>query len=279
MAISGKTELANLIPELWSPDFYDELRKNLIIAPVFERVYEGVIANIGDTVRVNQINKGSAEILTDDKQEFASQTASISQFTIEVTKRAVSSYEITDLAQLQSQAFENMLRETMVYELQEKIENDVIAALLPSTSAPDHDIAPASAGDLAAADVAGMRTLFSKQAVPVNNRFLFLDPQYYGDVIQKTAFSSSDFIPAGSPASSGAISSPLYGFTVAESQNLSADVGYAVHPSALQMVMQQGLRIKLSDLHAQNKFGFLISADIVYGFKLFDNKRIIKISG
>ena len=52
----------------------------------------------------------------------------------------------------------------------------------------------------------------------------------------------------------------------------------AVHPSALQMVMQQSMRIKISDMHSQNKFGFKMSADIVYGFSLFDNTRIVKIS-
>jgi hypothetical protein len=69
------------------------------------------------------------------------------------------------------------------------------------------------------------------------------------------------------------------GFQIMEHNLLDADVGYAVHPSALQLVMQQDVRIKLSDLHSQNKYGYLLSADFVYGFTLADNKRIVKISG
>jgi len=277
--VSGKTELDNLIPEIWATNMYDELRNQLIFGNIFSRDYEGSIRQMGDTVKVNQIVAPDGEVLTNDKDVFNSETMVVNQFSVVVNSRAVASFEFTDLAQLQSQSFEREAQEALVYAVQKQIETQIIAALLPSTTAPDHTIAPVSAGDLDASDVAGLRTLLSLQKVPKTNRHLLVDPQYFGDLIQKTNFISSDFIPAGSPVSSGELNSPLYGFRVAEHDLLGADIGYAVHASALQMVMQQGMRIKISDLHAQSKFGFKMSADIVFGLSLFDNKRIIEISG
>jgi hypothetical protein len=276
--VNGTVDLANLIPEIWSPLMYNELRSKLILADIFNRDYEGSLTQMGDIVRVNQINAPTGEILTSDKDTFSTEAMTVTQDTITVNKRASASFEFTSLAQLQSQAFERDAQEALVYAIRKQLEDTIIAALVPSTSSPDHDIAPASASDLAAADVAGMRTLLSTAKVPIQDRYLVLAPSYYGDIIQKTTVASRDFIPAGAPSSTGLISEPLFGFTVAEHDGLSADVGYAVHKSALSLVMQQGIRIKISDQHPNQRYGYILSADMVFGLSLFDNKRIVKIS-
>lgn len=92
-AVSGKTELDYLIPEIWATDMYAELRNQLVIADKFERRYEGEIRNLGDTVRVQQIAAPTGEILTDDKQTFASEVMSVNQFVITVNKRASAAFE------------------------------------------------------------------------------------------------------------------------------------------------------------------------------------------
>lgn len=275
---SGVSELAFRIPELWAQDLYDELRNQLLFANVFSRQYEGVIRNMGDVVRVQQLSAPEGQVLSSDKDVFDAEQMVWSDFTVTVNQRAVASFEITDTAMLQSMEFQTQAQAALVYAIRRKLESAVIAALIPSAASPDHQIAPASASDLAAVDVASMRTLLSQAKVPPTGRVLLLDPAYFGDLLTKTTFTSSDFVP-GSPVSAAAFSSPLYGFTIVESDMLAADIGYAVHPSALQLVLQQDVRIKVSDLHNQRKFGMLISADILYGLSLFDNKRIVKISG
>lgn len=278
MSVTGTIENANLIAEFWASEFYPELRANLPKANFFSRDYEGEL-RLGDIIRVNQINKATGEIITDDKQEYNTETMSSTQYTITVDKRASAAFEFTDLAQLQSNDFRDAARDALVYGVTKQIEDTVAAALVPSTSSPDHDIAPASASDLASADVGNMRQLLSSQSVPVANRALFLAPSYYSDLLNKTQVTSSDFIPAGSPTATGAITFPVFGFTVVEDQSLSADVGYGAHRSALQIVMQQGLRMKVSDLHSNKKYGYVMSADMVFGLTLFDNTRLVKISG
>jgi hypothetical protein len=277
MGVNGVTELNYLIPEIWSPVMYAELRNSIMFANLFSRQYEGAIKSVGDTVKVQQIVAPAAEILTDDKNQFASSTMQINQISIVANKRASAAFEFTDLAQLQSLEFQSEAQQALVYSIRKKMEQDIIAALIPSASAPDHQIAPAAASALAAVDLATLRTLLSAALVPVEGRALLLAPSYYGDLMTSTQIMSRDFT-AGNNSQSGVVDS-FMGFQVMEHNLLDADVGFAVHPSALQLVMQQDVRVKISDLHSQNKYGYLLSADFVYGFTLADNKRIVKISG
>ncbi len=277
MGVNGVTELNYLIPEIWSPVMYAELRNSVMFANLFSRQYEGSIKSVGDTVKIQQIVAPAAEILTDDKSQFASSTMQINQFSIVANKRASAAFEFTDLAQLQSLEFQGEAQQSLVYAIRKKMEQDIIASLIPSASAPDHQIAPAAASALAAVDLATLRTLLSTALVPVENRALLLAPSYYGDLMTSTQIMSRDFT-AGNNSQSGVVDS-FMGFQVMEHNLLDADVGFAVHPSALQLVMQQEVRVKISDLHSQNKYGYLLSADFVYGFTLADNKRIVKISG
>jgi hypothetical protein len=278
MSANGTTELANLIPEIWSSTMYDELRNTIAFANIFSRQYEGEIRQVGDTVKVQTIIAPEGEILTDDKTQFASSTMQVNQFSIVANKRATAAFEFTDLAQLQSLSFQQEAQAALVYAIRLKMENDIISGLLPSSSSPDHVISPAAASDLAAVDLGTIRTLLSTAKVPLAGRAFLAAPSYYGDLLGKTQLTSADFVNAGNSAQSGVISN-FMGFTIMEHNLLAADVGYAVHPSALQLVMQQEIRVKISDLHSQNKYGYLLSADMVYGYTLADNKRIVKISG
>lgn len=278
MGVNGKTELDYMIPEIWSAKMYQELRNDVMFANIFSREYEGSISSFGDTVNVQQIVAPTGEIITDDKAQFNSSTMQVNRIAITANKRASAAFEFTDLAQLQSMSFQAEAQEALVYAIRLKLESDIIAALVPSASNPDHQISPASASDLAAADLGSIRTLLSTAKVPVSNRSLLLSPSYYGDLLSKTQVTSSDFVAGGNSAQAGVLSQ-FMGFQIMEHNLLGTDIGYAVHPSAMLLVMQQDIRIKISDLHSQNKYGYLLSADMVYGFTLADNKRIVKISG
>lgn len=277
MSALGTTDLANRIPEMWAPRMYAELRNKIAFLNYFSREYEGVIRTVGDTVKIQQLVAPSAEILTNDKAQFNTLPVTISNIDIVANKRAVAAVEVTDMAMLQSLDFQEELQNSLVFAVRKKIEQDIIAGLIPSASSPDHQVAPAAASALAAVDLATLRTLLSTALVPTEQRALFLAPSYYGDLMVSTQVMSRDFT-AGNNSNSGVIDS-FMGFMIAEHDLLDADVGFACHPSALQLVIQKEMTIKISDLHSQQKFGALISADVVYGWTLADNKRLAKISG
>ncbi len=276
---SGKTELQNLIPTVWSSQMYDELRQSLMLGSFFDRDYEGEIRSMGDTVKVNQINAATGELLefgVDNTLDINSEALAITQKEVKADRLATASYLVEDLAQLQSMEFQADARESLVFAVQKQIETYIESLIVPDLT---HQVAPTVASDLNVGDVANMRRLLSKAKVPVAGRTLFLDVDYHSDIIQKSTFASSDFVPAGSPTATGEFSSPIYGFSVREHNGLAADVGYAAHPSAMAHVMQKELTIKLSDMHPAGKRGWLLTAEIFFGAALFDNLRVVKITG
>jgi Phage capsid protein len=275
---NGITELTELIPVITSAKIYEELRNDVSsFANFFAKDYEGDISAKGQVVKINTIVAPEGEILADDKAQFSPSELQISQQSLTVDQIAVASVEITDLAQMQSLDFQNDLSQALAYAIRKKMEAAILAALLPSTSAPDHDVAPAAASALAAIDFGTARTLLSTALVPVTDRKAFLAPSYYGDILNSTNVVSADFV-SGNSAQSG-VASKFMGFEISEHNLLSADVAYFAHKSALNIAMQKGVTVKVSDLHVQRKLGYLVSAHMIYGLKLCDNKRLVKISG
>lgn len=274
---TGHTELANLIPTMWSSQMYDELRASLQFGNFFNREYESEISQAGDTVKVNQVEKATGELLqlgVDNTLDINSEAMVVNQREVKADRVATASFQIEKLAALQSLEFQAQAREALVYAVAKQMDDYIESLLIPDAA---HVINPAVALDMGVSDVAALRKVLSKASVPKTGRKLFLDVEYYSNIIQKTQFASSDFVAAGSPTSTGELGSPLYGFTVSENDKIASNIGYACHPSAVAHVMQKSLDIKLSDQHPAGKRGWLLTAEIVFGAKLFDNKRIAKI--
>lgn len=276
MFVNGKSDdLANLIPTAWSPLIYSELRNKIAYLNLFSRDYEGDIKNKGDTVKVNQILAPNGEILTDDKAQFNPEELNIDQYSIVADRRAVASFEITDMAKLQSLDFQMEVMNALTYSIQKQMEVDIQSIMVPSAAAPDHALAAyQDATSFKIADVIALRTLLSAAKVGPE-RYLALSPTLYGALMQQSLVVSSDYgsindLMAGEVRKVG-------GFNVFEHDLETGNTARAFHPSAIQLVMQTGVNVQVSNLHSQKKFGYLVSADIVYGRKLADAKRLAEL--
>lgn len=279
MAVSGISELTAIIPELWAPKFYQNLKKNLPMANFFNREYVGEIKNVGDTVNINTFANPTAETITDDKQEFNTEALSVSQTQLTVTRRFSAAYEISDLGKLQSQDFENEIINNMSYAVAKAIETYVESLIDSSASSPDHQIATDTASTFVLADVREMGELLSTQGVPMSERALFLDSSCYWQLLADSSVSSRDYTPGG-PVVSGYLGFPVMGFDVMEANNISTQYkSYAAHKSALAFVMQQGVRIQISNQHSSRKYGYIISADVVAdGVQLDDARSVTMVT-
>ena len=102
-------------------------------------------------------------------------------------------------------------------------------------------------------------------------------PSYYGDILDDTTLASADYGAADRPIIQGQVALPRMGFNILEDNSLSNDTAYAFIPSFMMGAMGTP-RFKISDLHAQKKFGFVLSVDMVLGVKQYDNKRVISIA-
>lgn len=277
MFVNGKADdLANLIPTAWSPLIYSELRNKIAYLNLFSRAYEGEIKQKGDTVKVNQILAPGGEILTDDKAQFNPEELNIDQFSIVADRRAVASFEITDMAKLQSLDFQMEIMNALTYAIQKQMEVDIQSIMIPSAAAPDHALAALIGASFDVADVVALRTLLSTAKVPFDeNMYLALSPTAYGSLMQKNQVISSDF-GSVNDLMAGEVRK-IAGFKVFEHNLEAVTTARAFHTSAVQLVMQTGVNVQVSNLHAQKKFGYVVSADIVYGRKLADNKRLAEL--
>jgi hypothetical protein len=143
----------------------------------------------------------------------------------------------------------------------------------PSTSAPDHLVSGVT--DLNAAQISALRVLAGQAKWPKNKPwYALLDPQYYADVMDDTTLSSSLYGATDAAMVAGQLTLQRFGFSMLEDNSRSADYGLFFHPDFLHMVSQTEVQVKVSDLHSQKKFGYLLSVDLIFGAALGINGNV-----
>lgn len=275
--MTAASNLSTLVPEVWSQRFYDVLLAKLPFNGSIERQYEGEISDLGDIVNINTIPEFSeADVLAEGARNNADAVTSTKQ-QLTINKRIVKDFIVTKRAMLQSIPFMDKLRELAVYSIMKKMHSLIIADIAPSTSAPDHDIAYDSGTTLALADIQEAKELLDTQDVSDSMRKAVLAPAQYNDLFSITGFTSRDFIPAGSPVTSGAISTPVLGFEVDWTSELT-DICYFFHPSFMTMAIQDQLNIQVYDQGVDGSRQNRVNVDLLFGLKQLDNKRVVKLS-
>ncbi len=277
MSVTTLAEVTDQIQKYWSPLFTKQLRENLLLGSLVNKQYEGAIARMGDTVRVSQVNAPSGQLLTigTDADSFSTEAVSTSKVDLVVDKRAVAAYEFQDLVDLQSQISQNNpeVMESLRFAVAKQINDYLYTLVSPSTSAPDHSISGVT--DFNASQLSAARILAAQAKWrPEPGWYALLDPQYYGDVLNAATLTSSDYGAADAPVISGQVGLKRFGFNIFEDNSRSADFGLLFHPDFMHMVMQQAVQVKISDLHAQKKFGVVMSIDLVFGAKLGINGNV-----
>ena len=271
MAVSDLAAVENQIQKYWSPIFTKQLRESLLLGSLVSKEYQGSIARQGDTVRVSQVNAPVGQLLTvgTDADTFASEAISTLFVDIKADKRAVAAYEFADLVDLQSQISQNnpAVLEALRFALAKQVNNYLYSLVAPSTSAPDHLISGIT--DFNAAQLAAARTLAAQALWPMAPGWYCLaDPVYYGDLLNAITLTSSEYGATDAPVVSGQVALKRFGYNILEDNSRSVDQALLFHPDFMDMVMQQEVQVKISDLHAQKKFGFVMSVDMVFGAKL-----------
>lgn len=277
MSVTTLAEVANQIQKYWSPLFTKQLRESLLLGGLVDKKYQGAIARQGDTVRVSQVNAPNGQLLTIgvDADSFATESVSTSYVDIKADKRAVAAVQFQDVVELQSQIGQNNpeVMESLRYALAKQINDYLYSLVSPSTSSPDHSISGIS--DFNATQLAAVRTLAAQAKWPdMPGWYGLLDPQYYGDMLNATTMVSSDYGASDAPLIGGKVALKRYGFNLIEDNSRSADQGLFFHPDFMHMVTQSEVQVKISDLHSQQKFGVVMSIDMIFGAKLGINGNV-----
>jgi hypothetical protein len=275
--LQNTTTNSVIIPEIWSSRFFDVLLDKLPFITSVDYSYEGEIQALGDIVNISTIPEFDQASLLPEGAAGDSEAVTITGQQLVINKRAYKDVIVTKKAQLQSLSFMDGLRDKMVFSIQKKMQADIIADIVPSASTPDHTIAYDSGTTLALADILEAKELLDTQNVDDDSRISVLSAPQFNDLFNITGFTSRDFIPAGSPLTSGAITTPVAGFTI-KFTNVIGNTSYWYHPSFLTVAVQQALNVAQYDLGVDGVRGTRVNMDVLYGIKQLDNLRVVTIS-
>jgi hypothetical protein len=265
---------AAIVPEIWSARFYEILMSKLPFVGSIDESYSGEISNLGDTVHISSIPEFSAAAELGEGLAGSDDDVTITSQALVINKRTYKDYIVTKKAELQSLPFMDKLRDRAVYAVQKRMQAVIIAAIVP-------DIANAIAYDslttLALADILEAKELLDAADVPESDRYCVLGSAQCNDLFNILGFTSRDFIPAGSPLTSGAINTPVAGFDI----RMTTEVGntsYWVHPSFMTMAVQDNMSVNAYDLGVNGIRGSRVNVDLLWGLKQLDDKRVVTIS-
>lgn len=275
--MTSGTELAVLVPEVWSQRFQDVNRALLPFISSVSTDHEEEIQDMGDIINVNQIpDFDQADLLAEGaKGDADAVTATQTQLTI--NSRPYKDFIVTKKANLQSVPFMDKLREAAVYSVQKKMQQIIIDAIVPSASAPDHQIAYDSGTTLALADITEAKELLMTANSPQDDLIMVLGSAQWNDLYNITGFTSRDFIPSGSPLSNGEFAVPLLGFAPKFTTAVST-TSYFFHRSFLALAVQEALNIEVFNMGVEGIRGTRINVDLLMGVAQLDDERIVSVS-
>jgi len=275
--ITAGVEASAIVPEIWSAKFFEVLLASLPFNGSISREYEGEISDLGDIVNVSTIPEFSEATDLAEGSKNDADAVTITKQQLVINHRLVKDFIVTKRAQLQSLPMMDKLRDHAVYAIMKKMQSIIIGDIVPSAATPDHDVSWDSGTTMALVDILEAKNLLDDQDVPEGNRKVISGTSQFNDLFNITGFTSRDFIPAGSPITSGSINTPVLGFTPEMTTELG-DVGYFFHPSFMTMAIQQAMDIKVYDLGVEGVRANRVNADLLFGVKQLDGKRIVKKS-
>lgn len=275
--MKASAEMDAIVPEFWSSAFYPTLLEKMPFNGSVARDYEGEIRALGDTVNIPNIPQFdvAAEIQEDEKVDADSSTVSKTQLII--NKQLAKDYIITKKAMKQSIDAQVALRDLALHAILKKMQMIIIAEIVPSASAPDHSIAYDTGTTLALADILEAKELLDGADVEEMGRTMILGAAQYNDLFNISGFTSKDFVPAGSPLSSGAVTLPVCGFEVKWTSE-AGNVAYLFSPIFLQMAVQQSPEVNVYDLGGEGKRAQRVNMDVLFGVKQVSNLRVVTLS-
>ena len=273
MALTTVAEVQDQIQKAWSNLFVKELREQLLLGELISKDYEGAIGQRGDTVRVSMLQAATGQLRTvgTDADTFDAEAMQWQKVDVKADKRAVAAYDVTELAEIQSQLGapegQSEMRNSLLFAVAKQVNDYLWSLINPSTSSPDHLIT--GKASIAASDLVDYRTLAAKAKWVQDGRwYALLNPDYYGNLLNAQTLTSSDYVNGEPVVVGGQIVNKRFGFNILEDNSRISAKGLFFHPDFMLHVMQKAAQFKVSDLHPLGKFGYKISVDLIFGAKL-----------
>lgn len=275
--LTGDNQLASLIVTSWSQQFLETLRLNLVFQDSVDNSYQGDASKLGATVTINQIpDFNEADLLAQGEKGVADEVSSTSQ-NLTINKRPYKDVIVEDTAMLQSVPFMDSLQDAMTFSVLRRVQSEVVNAIVPSASAPDHTIAFTAGTTLALADILAAKELLDTQNVPFQGRSMVVGAAQLNDLFNIGEFTSRDFNGGETVMLNGTFSQPFVGF-VGKFTTQVANTVYFLHRRMVTMAFQKQLNAEVASGTWDGVRGKRINMDLLMGIKQLDSKRGCTVS-
>mgnify|MGYP000643169808 CR=1 FL=1 len=272
-------ELDAIVPSVWSAAWYPTLFENLIVAESVAMDYQGEIAALGDTVNISSFPQFPDAVDLGEGARNDANAITVANIPMVVNHEVVQDFIITRKAAKQSLEAQEKLREHAFFSIMKKMDQIILADIVPSASAPDHTISFDSGTTLALADILEGKELLDTQNVPDNGqRVAILGVAQYNDLFNIAGFVSRDFSPNANALSQGSITAPVLGFRV-KFTTLIGDTAYLWDPVFMQMAVQESPVPEVFNLGVDGVRAFRVNQTVLFGNKQADTagKRVVKV--
>ena len=184
--------IKTFIPQIWSARLLEHLRKNLVVANLFNRNYEGEIQQMGDTVHINQLAEIAVKSYTANVDIADPDQLSTAKQSLIIDQGDYFNFYLNDVDRAQARA--NLMDAAMQsasYGLSDNLDK-YLAGLLAEGELVDGlgtDEAPLYVNASTAYElVVKMKVALDKANVPSQGRYLLMPPDFEGMMLLDQRF-------------------------------------------------------------------------------------------
>jgi len=219
----------NFIPEVWSAQLLDSLKKALVYAGpgVVNRDYEGEIAQAGDTVKITSISRPTVAPYVKNSTSITPETVTDAQRSLVIDQVKYFAFEVDDVDARQSKnggALMTQAAQEAAYALADAADQ-YVAGLLGDLDT-DNEIGTVSitSADLAMQYIVELMVKLDNNNVPRAGRYVIVPPWYHGLLCRNSAFYSVANSGSTETLRNGTVGR-AYGFDIMVSNNVVNTTG------------------------------------------------------
>jgi len=285
--LTGGTELAALVPTIWSPRFYDVLRATMPFIGAVDESYEGDIKNLGSTVNILQVPDFPVADLLPQGQKGDATTVTAVSYPLIINMRPYIDFIVEDIALLQSVEFVSKLRDSAIYAIMRRIQNQITSVIVPVAG---NQLNYTSGTTLALADLLSVRRKLQALNVPMDGMTAVVGTSQLNDLFNIQQFTSRDYTtgladaaPSASPMLSGQFNDTILGMKLKYSSlygtgSAGSATTYYFHPLFATIAFQKQLNAEQARGTWDGVRATRFNMDILMGVKQLDNNRVATLS-
>ena len=188
--------IATFIPKIWEARLLEHLRKNLVVANLFNRNYEGNIQQMGDTVHINQLAEIAVKPYTANVDIADPDQLATTMQSLVIDQGDYFNFYLNDVDRAQARA--NLMDSAMQsasYGLADNLDKYLAGLLATGTLVEGlgTDEAPLYINGTTAYEIiVKMKVALDKANVPSQGRYLLMPPDFEGMILLDQRFAGGN---------------------------------------------------------------------------------------